>query len=69
MEIIVVNNGELCEMVAPQGYYITQADNAADRIFVRRRQVLETDILAHWRLASEQEKMQAEAPEQNSMVE
>ena len=57
MEIIIENRDGLREMVAPEGYYITQAADAGDqRIYCRRRIMLPNEITSDWRLATTAEK-------------
>ena len=56
-EIIISQVGELRQMEAPEGYWLTQNDDVGEnRVYVRKRIILsEKDALA-WRLAGGEDK-------------
>lgn len=61
-EIIILQVGDLRQMEAPEGYWLTQADELEEnRVYVRKRIILsEEDVLA-WRLSDGAEKEAWEA--------
>lgn len=57
-EIIISQVGELRQMEAPKGYYLTQADETEEnRIYVGKRIMLSEEDVTLWRLADEAERI------------
>lgn len=64
-EIIVSRVGGLRQMEAPEGYYLTQADETEEnRVYVRKRIILSEEDASAWRLADEAENEAWEATQQ-----
>lgn len=61
MEIEVREYAGISEMAAPEGYYLTQATEAAgNRIYCTRRVLLPGEQVGAWRVATAQEKTKHE---------
>lgn len=57
MEIEIREYAGISDMVAPEGYYLTQAAEAVEnRIYCTRRMLLPGEQVACWRLATAEEK-------------
>lgn len=56
-------------MVAPPQYYITQAVNTDDRLYVRERMLLSGDSVSEWRIATAGEKDEYEAAQAAELFE
>ena len=56
-EIIISQVGELRQMEAPEGYWLTQNDDVGEnRVYVRKRIVLSDEDASAWRLAGGEEQ-------------
>lgn len=69
MEIEVRVCAGIREMVAPKGFYLTQAEEAVEnRIFCSRRVLLPGEQVGAWRVATAQEKAEDEAKGENEVL-
>lgn len=61
-EITLTKRGPFDVMVAPDGYYLTQAsDDVTNRVYPHERMLLAGEQLADWRIATDEEKAAFEA--------
>lgn len=63
MEIIINTNGDITEMTAPEGHYITQSAavvDAGNRGYYMKRTLLSCETVADWRIATAEEREQYE---------
>lgn len=55
-------------MVAPDGYYLTQAaDDVTNRVYPHERMLLAGEQLADWRIATDEEKAAFEASQEEQI--
>ena len=68
-EITLTKRGPFDVMVAPDGYYLTQAaEDVANRVYPHERMLLAGELLADWRIATVEEKTAYDALQEESML-